>query len=69
VKRSRVAGPILPASRYSREFRRRNWLQNPLGVEMTQRVLEPVQNRVVAGAGSAALEKMRTRRWVWALPF
>jgi hypothetical protein len=24
---------------------------------------------LVAGAGSAALEKMRTRRWVWELPF
>ena len=24
---------------------------------------------VVAGAGFAALEKMRTRRWVWRLPF
>jgi len=24
---------------------------------------------MVAGARSAALEKMRTRRWVWQLPF
>ncbi len=24
---------------------------------------------LVAGAGSAALEKLRTRRWVWQLPF
>jgi hypothetical protein len=24
---------------------------------------------MVAGAGLAALEKMRTRRWIWELPF
>ena len=38
-------------------------------VEMTYRIPEPIMNGVVAGAGSAALEKMPTRRWVWGLPF
>jgi hypothetical protein len=38
-------------------------------VEMTYRIPEPTMNGVVAGAGLVALEKMRTRRWIWELPF
>jgi len=40
-----------------------------LAVEWTYQIPEPVMHSVVAGARSAALEKMRTRRWVWQLPF
>jgi len=40
-----------------------------LEVAWTYRISEPVMHSVVAGAGFAGLEKTRTRRWVWALPF
>ena len=40
-----------------------------LEVEMTYRIPEPVMHSVVAGAGFEALEKTRTRRWIWELTF
>ena len=40
-----------------------------LEVEWTYCIPEPVMHSLVAGARSAALEKLRTRRWVWQLPF
>jgi len=40
-----------------------------LEVEITYRLPEPFMHSVVAGAGFVALEKTRTRRWMWRLPF
>jgi len=40
-----------------------------LEVGWTYCIPEPVMHSLVAGARSAALEKLRTRRWVWQLPF
>jgi len=40
-----------------------------LEVAWTYQIPEPVMHSVVAGAGYEALEKTRTRRWVWRLPF